>query len=143
MKSEEGIEKSEEGIEKSEEGIEKSEKGIVKSEEGIEKSEKEVAKKLFETHQVQVKSLKYMVENKLVENISSAFSLNQKIQFTIGLFDGDNEKFREFMSFLEKELSEENWESHILERYPNFLEEKSISAWEDLKSILLKKYVGI
>ncbi len=104
------------------------------------KDEEKPVKKLFETHQGQEKSLKYLVENKLVENLNSAFSINQKIQFTIGLFDGDNEKFSQFINFLEKELSEENWEEHIINKYPHFLDDSCISTWNELKSILLRKY---
>lgn len=85
-------------------------------------------------------TLKYLKENKLIENFNSGISINQKILLTMGLFGGDNEKFNRFIDFVEKDLFAENWEAHILEKYPHFQDPSASHAWEELKSILLKKY---
>jgi hypothetical protein len=92
--------------------------------------------KVLDTIQVDDHSLKNMVANQMTSSLAESISLFQRLNFIQELFDGNAERFSQFIEFIDFEASASHWRSEVAERYP--FEESS--ATQELMLLIERKF---
>ena len=92
--------------------------------------------KVLDTIQVDDHSLKNMVANQMTSSLAESISLFQRLNFIQELFNGNAERFSQFIEFIDFEASASNWRSEVAERYP--FEESSAS--QELMLLIERKF---
>lgn len=92
--------------------------------------------KVLDTIHVDDHSLKNMVANQMTSSLAESISLFQRLNFIQELFDGNAEKFSQFIEFIDFEASASHWRSEVTERYQ--FEESSAS--KELMLLIERKF---
>lgn len=100
----------------------------------------EGSKKVFEAVQIMDSPLFKKVESQLVEKLANSISLYQSIHFTKELFESDNQRFQEFIQFVDEEASPNNWKQEIEQQFPSLFQTEPSKALTDLLLLITKKF---
>lgn len=92
--------------------------------------------KMFDTLQVDDRSLKNLVANQMTSSLAESISLFQRLNFIQELFEGNAEEFSRFIEFIDLEASPKNWKMEIDERY-HFQENPT---WHELMLLIERKF---
>jgi len=105
-----------------------------------ESDQSEESKKVFEAIQINDSPLFKKVESQLVEKLANSISLYQSIHFTKELFGSDNQRFQQFVQFVDEQASPINWKQEIEQEFPGLLQTESSKALTDLLRLITKKF---
>ncbi len=100
----------------------------------------EESKKVFESIQANDSPLFRQVETQLVDKLANSISLYQSIHFTKEIFNGDNQRFQQFIQFIDEQASPENWEQVLPTVFPELYNPTELKAVNDLLFLVEKKF---
>lgn len=92
--------------------------------------------KVFDTIQVDDHSLKNMVANQMTSSLAESITLFQRLNYIQELFDGDAEKFSQFIEFIDFDANPANWKTEVNQRY-NLPDSP---AWQELILLIERKF---
>lgn len=105
-----------------------------------EESGERVELKVFEALQVNDAPLLKKVESQLVEKLSSSISLYQSIHFTKELFEGNTQKFQQFIQFVDEKATPGHWRAELEQQFPSLFQLDDNKAWAELYKLIEKKF---
>ncbi|MEY2792094.1 MAG: hypothetical protein RJA76_86 [Bacteroidota bacterium] len=97
-------------------------------------------KKVFEAIQLNDAPLLKKVESQLVDKLSNSISLYQSIHFTKELFKGNNQRFQQFIQFVDEQANPTFWKEEIDQQFPELFEISESKALDELLFLIEKKF---